>query len=135
MVAEYQGYSLQEIMDLIVLMTSCFGGLLQLSVNHPLHAHKNGCIIILDYAWEMESVIMRWMSKALDVQEFYPAEMDVAVVEQTSDEVCLKIYVRSNSCNCPKCGQESTHQHSTYVRRIQDLPIFGKRTYLLVNAY
>lgn len=78
---------------------------------------------------------MRRMGKTLDVQEFYPAEMDVAAVEQTPDEVCLKIYVRSNRCNCPNCGQESTHQHSTYERKIQDLPILGRRTYLLVNAY
>lgn len=71
----------------------------------------------------------------MDVQQFYPKEMDVAAIDATPSEVTLRIYVRSQSCRCPKCGQESNHRHGTYERKVQDLPILNKRTYLLVNAY
>ena len=35
-----------------------------------------------------------------------------------------------------KCGVVSGHKHrGTYKRKVQDLPILGKTTYLLVNAH
>lgn len=40
-----------------------------------------------------------------------------------------------NYSSLTKCGCESIRMHGTYERKVQDLPILGKRTYLLVNAY
>ena len=34
---------------------------------------------------------------------------------------------------CPYCGVESTSVHSVYERKLQDLPIQGKKTVLLIN--
>lgn len=82
-----------------------------------------------------EKVIMRRLGSELEVQQFYPKEMDIAAMDVTPSEITLRIYVRSQSCTCPKCGQESNHRHGTYERKIQDLPILNKRTILQVNAY
>ena len=71
----------------------------------------------------------------LDLQNFYPDEMNVAQIIQTEDEIQLKIFTYPRSCKCPRCGRESTHHHGTYTRKLQDLPILGKTTMLLVNAY
>ena len=73
--------------------------------------------------------------KTLELHSFYPEEMDVAQIIEKGDEIQLKVFVRSKSCRCPKCGAESMHHHGTYIRKLQDLPILGKTTKLLVNSY
>lgn len=78
---------------------------------------------------------MRRLGKELDMQEFYPEELKIAVVDQGESEISLKMYSYTKSCKCPKCGVESTHKHGTYKRKVQDLPILGKCTYLFVNAF
>lgn len=78
---------------------------------------------------------MRRLGNNLEVQKFYPEEMDIAAIDYNPSEIAFKIYVRSKSCTCPGCGQVSTHQHGTYERKVQDLPILNKGTWLLVNAY
>lgn len=46
------------------------------------------------------------------------------------------MYTRTRSSRClKKYGAVSTHKHSTYEKKIQDLTFWGKRTYLLINAY
>ncbi|WP_083963506.1 transposase family protein [Ruminococcus gauvreauii] len=45
------------------------------------------------------------------------------------------MFARSKSCTCPKCGKDSKHPHGTYERKVQDLPILGKSTWLLVNTH
>ena len=77
---------------------------------------------------------MRRLGKELDMQEFFPEELKIAAVDQNESEISLKMYSYSNSCKCPKCGVESTHKHGTYQRKVQDLPILNKRTYLCVNT-
>ena len=71
----------------------------------------------------------------LDLQSFYPPELEVANICQTDTEIHIKMFVRSKKCTCPKCGIVSAHRHGTYERKIQDLPILGKSTWLFVNLY
>lgn len=71
----------------------------------------------------------------LELQGFYPTELDVANIYQADSEITIKMFARSKYCKCPKCGTVSGHQHGTYERKVQDLPILGKSTWLLVNAY
>ena len=71
----------------------------------------------------------------LDLQKFYPKEMEIAQICQGDKEIFVKMFVRSKSCKCPKCSTVSKHRHGTYERKIQDFPILGKSTYLLVNTY
>lgn len=78
---------------------------------------------------------MRQLGKHLDMQKFYPEELQIAAVDQEDSEIVFRIYSRTEICKCPKCGVESTHKHGTYERKVQDLPILGRRTYLLVNAF
>ena len=71
----------------------------------------------------------------LELQNFYPSELEVANICQTDTEIHIKMFARTKNCTCPKCGIVSAHRHGTYERKLQDLPIFGKSTWLFVNAY
>ena len=42
------------------------------------------------------------------------------------DRIRIDICVDSNSARCPDCGGTSTSVHSSYTRRLRDLPILGK---------
>lgn len=48
----------------------------------------------------------------------------------------IEIYAESNqgSCRCPECRQKSSSYHSSYQRRLQSLPIDGKRVTLHLNV-
>lgn len=52
-----------------------------------------------------------------------------------TDSLNIFIKSRKHSCVCPQCQKESSHLHATYVRKIQDVPIRCKPTYLYVNVY
>ena len=78
---------------------------------------------------------MSGINKSLDVQNFYPKQLEIAQIEEKEHEINIRIFARTQKCACPKCGTVSGHHHGTYSRKIQDLPILGKTTWLLVNAY
>ena len=48
--------------------------------------------------------------------------------------VVFQIHSKVSETECPYCGIKSKSVHSTYVREIQDLPIMGKKTILLVQT-
>lgn len=75
------------------------------------------------------------ISTELALQSFYPSKLEVTNTCQTDTEIHIKMFARSKSCSCPKCGIISAHRHGTYERKLQALPIFGKSTWLFVNAY
>ena len=75
------------------------------------------------------------MKDTLDLQKFYPEEIDITEVTQNEKEIYIHVSVQSKNCTCPKCGVLSEHKHGTYKRKLQDLPILGRTTYLIVNAY
>ena len=78
---------------------------------------------------------MSRINKSLDVQNFYPKQLEIAQIEEKEHEINIRIFARTQKCACPKCGTVSEHHHGTYSRKIQDLPILGKTTWLMVNAY
>ena len=78
---------------------------------------------------------LKQMKDALDLQKFYPEEISVTEVMQNEKEIYIHVSVQSKNCTCPKCGVISEHKHGTYKRKLQDLPILGRTTYLIVNAY
>ena len=71
----------------------------------------------------------------LDLKYFYPADLEIVDVCPGDHEIKINMIAHSKECICPKCGTISAHRHGTYERKIQDLPVFGKTTWLLVNAY
>ena len=75
------------------------------------------------------------MKDTLDLQKFYPEEMGITEVTQNEKEIYIHVSVQAKNCTCPKCGVVSEHKHGTYKRKLQDLPILGRTTYLIVNAY
>ena len=75
------------------------------------------------------------MKATLDLQKFYPEEMGITEVTQNEKEIYIHVSVQAKNCTCPKCGVVSEHKHGTYKRKLQDLPILGRTTYLIVNAY
>lgn len=48
--------------------------------------------------------------------------------------IIMEIGSKTNRVFCPYCGHPSDRVHSRYQREIQDLPIQGKRTILLVTT-
>lgn len=46
----------------------------------------------------------------------------------------MEISSSKKSLLCPYCGQESDKVHSVYTREIQDLPLQGRKTVLLVRT-
>lgn len=52
----------------------------------------------------------------------------------TQRSILIKMFARSKNCTCPKCGIVSTHRHGTYDRKLQNIPILGKYTWLFVSA-
>lgn len=53
--------------------------------------------------------------------------------EITEEEVIIHVVSNRKQVQCPYCGQQSQKVHSTYERSFQDLPIFGKKTRIILN--
>lgn len=55
-------------------------------------------------------------------------------VSHENDGATLRIHVKPTRAEaaCPYCGTESTKVHSRYTRKLQDLPIQGKKVTLLL---
>lgn len=66
----------------------------------------------------------------LDLQGFYPKELEIVSIEETSNEIRLHMYSRSKTYQCSKCGMKLHKLHATHHRTVQDLPILGKRVML-----
>ena len=62
----------------------------------------------------------------LELKYFYPTVLEVADICVADQEIKIKMIAHSKECICPKCGIISSHQHGTYERKVQDLPVFGK---------
>lgn len=62
---------------------------------------------------------------------------DFIVYDWKEDDTSITIYLKStvHTDVCPVCGAPVTELHNTYHRRIQDIPINNKYTYLDVIAY
>ena len=71
----------------------------------------------------------------LSLQHFYPAELEITEILETTDKIIINLKSHMHSCKCPSCGTLSTQYHATYLRRVQDLPILGKNTELHIRVY
>lgn len=77
------------------------------------------------------------MSKnsSLDLQRFYPPELEIISIEESKDEIWLHMISRSKFFCCPECGKQLHKLHSTHHRKVQDLPIMGKRVFLDIRVH
>lgn len=53
-------------------------------------------------------------NSSLDLQRFYPDELDMVSIEEDPDEIRLHMLSRSKSFCCPKCGEELRKLHATH---------------------
>jgi len=63
-----------------------------------------------------------------------PASLDVIQVLPTPDSITIIAASRAAMAACPSCGHQSQRVHSTYERRLQDLPWQGRAVELRVHA-
>lgn len=54
---------------------------------------------------------------------------------ESDEEIHIYLKSKSHQAICPNCGKTSSSFHSTYVRKIQAVPVHLKTTYLYVTAY
>ena len=56
-------------------------------------------------------------------------------ISHESNDICIIINVQSNITEavCPYCGRKSNKVHSRYLRKLQDLPIQGKKVKLVIK--
>jgi len=71
----------------------------------------------------------------IDLSNFYPASLVITKAAKTKEEIHIFIKSQTHTQTCPSCKQECNEYHSTYRRKIQDLPIFSKTVILHLTAY
>ena len=71
----------------------------------------------------------------LVLDHYFPSDVLKITEVIETDKVIIYMKSLSRTCVCPRCHQTLKHYHGTYTRKVQDLPILGKTTYLLVNAH
>lgn len=80
-------------------------------------------------------VFMELNNTALNLQQFFPSELQIQEIETTSDTVYIWMKSRTRSITCPKCNKECKTYHAVHKRKVQDLPVWGKRTILMLSIY
>ena len=71
----------------------------------------------------------------LHLQSFYPDELHITNIIESRDRIIIKLKSHTHTCKCPSCGSMCERYHGTALRRVQDLPIFGKHVELQIRAY
>ncbi len=74
------------------------------------------------------------VEKHFTIDNFFPAELIVSQIENTEEKVIIYLASATKECICPNCGDISTKYRGTYKRKVQDLPVFGKQTWLQIKA-
>ncbi|WP_160317156.1 transposase family protein, partial [Oxobacter pfennigii] len=73
---------------------------------------------------------------AFEIQSFFPKDsLIITNIENKDHQIIIKMKSKSSSCECPACHTTSNHYHGTYVRKVQDLPILGKRVLLEITSH
>ncbi|MDR2971714.1 MAG: ISL3 family transposase [Bacteroidales bacterium] len=71
----------------------------------------------------------------IDLSKYFPTTLLIKKVESIKEEIHIFIKSLTQSQTCPSCKQECNEYHSTYRRKIQDLPILGKTVIIQLTAY
>lgn len=71
----------------------------------------------------------------LDIQSFYPSELKITEIVVSDDQITIHMHSISHETTCHKCGAPLIRHHGTHRRRVQDLPILGKRVMLDMQIY
>ena len=72
---------------------------------------------------------------SVNLQSFYPGTIKIIDQNITESIVKLKLKSGTTESNCPVCSQKFTSYHSTYTRKVSDLPLLGRPVELQIIAY
>jgi len=53
--------------------------------------------------------------------------------EESDGAIMIRVQSTSLEAKCPHCGEISTRVHSRYLRKLQDLPIQGRKVRLVID--
>ena len=71
----------------------------------------------------------------INLQSFYPESLGITDINETDEQITIRMKSLRHQQKCRMCGQEMSDYHSTYVRTIQDLPILSKGVTLKIISY
>ena len=71
----------------------------------------------------------------IDLSKYFPASLLLTGVTDKKNELDIFIKSQTHIQTCPSCGKECNEYHSTYRRKLQDLPIFNKAVIIHLTAY
>lgn len=71
----------------------------------------------------------------IDLQNFYPESLRITRIIEEEDRIIIHLKSQKHSQICPECKNEMLGYHGTYIRTVQDLPIFQKNVVLKIRAY
>ena len=72
----------------------------------------------------------------LYINSFYPeTELNITEIQEYEKQILIRMKSISKDCRCPKCGCTTDKYHGTYIRKVQDLPILGKRVQLEICSH
>ena len=72
---------------------------------------------------------------SINLQMFYPESLQIIKIEEEPWQIKITLKSQKHSHECPKCKQQMPMYHATYMRTVQDLPIFQKNVKLQIIAY
>lgn len=73
--------------------------------------------------------------KKLDFTDFFPKSIEIRNIEKEPDKITVHLKSYSKMQQCPLCQRECRFHHSTYRRKLQDLPILGNQVIIRLTAY
>lgn len=79
----------------------------------------------------MDATISKLDLRSFNTEDFF--EVNECCVNDTG--VLVKLKSKKQNCECPRCHQISNCYHGTYKRLVQDLPILGKNTSIIITAH
>lgn len=71
----------------------------------------------------------------LHLSSFYPSDSKIVKIVEDNNQISIYLKSQTHVQICPKCGHDSNKYHSTYRRKLQDLPILGKSVYIYLTGY
>ena len=74
-------------------------------------------------------------AEKLEIRVFYPETFKIIGHKICDEKIEIEAKSKTHEVKCPKCGKITKTYHSTYKRKIQDLPILGREVWLQVTAY
>lgn len=87
----------------------------------------------MPYGWEIK--VNSTFTKS-DLSLFYPGDFfEITDYCINENSVVVKLKSTSRSCECPKCHHISNKYHGTYTRSVQDLPVIGKSTSVIITSH